>query len=401
MHDLAGRQLGRPAYHLLGGARRDHLSPYATVYAARRRARPRRADGRHDAAAWRRAVELGFRAVKMEVLFEDRASDRELVACIREGRRVVGDDVELLVDFGYRWRDWRDALWVLRRLEGERLFLAEATLPHDDLASHARLAARVETRVGGAELASTWEECRAWLDVGRVDVLQPDVARAGGLTELRRICQSAAGARRRRGAALLETGINAAAARQLQAASAEVPLIETLVPELWTAPLRDGLVAPEPPVVDGRIELPRPRALAWSCSATSSHATPSADAGRAAQPNDGPAARGDERGHVDAAHLADGLAERHRERLGLVRRRHQHRRRRRLAGPVHRLALAGHGAPVQERGRGLARRRASGPPAPARPGRPTARPTAAPGRPPSPGPGPGSPSCGRRRRRRW
>ena len=87
-------------------------------------------------------------------------------------------------------------------------------------------------------------------------MLQPDVARAGGLTELRRICQSAA----ERGALVIphcwKTGIDAAAARHLQAASAEVPLIETLVPELWTAPLRDGLVAPEPPVVDGRIELP-------------------------------------------------------------------------------------------------------------------------------------------------
>ena len=256
VHDLAGRQLGRPAYHLLGGARRDHLSPYATVYAGAVGERGLAELMEVTTQRMARAVELGFRAVKMEVLFEDRASDRDLVACIRDGRRVVGDDVELLVDFGYRWRDWRDAQWVLRRLEGERLFLAEAALPHDDLASHARLAARVETRVGGAELASTWEECRAWLDVGHVDVLQPDVARAGGLTELRRICQSAA----ERGAQVVphcwKTGIDAAAARQLQAASAEVPLIETLVPELWSAPLRDGLVAPEPPVVDGRIELP-------------------------------------------------------------------------------------------------------------------------------------------------
>jgi hypothetical protein len=156
-----------------------------------------------------RAVELGFRAVKMEVLFEDRASDRDLRRLHPRGPARRRRRRRLLVDFGYRWRDWRDAQWVLRRLEGERLFLAEAALPHDDLASHARLAGRVETRVGGAELASTWEECRAWLDVGRVDVLQPDVARAGGLTELRRICQSAA----ERGAQVVphcwKTGIDA------------------------------------------------------------------------------------------------------------------------------------------------------------------------------------------------
>jgi L-rhamnonate dehydratase len=33
LHDLAGKQLGRPVYHLLGGARRPYLTPYATCYA--------------------------------------------------------------------------------------------------------------------------------------------------------------------------------------------------------------------------------------------------------------------------------------------------------------------------------------------------------------------------------
>jgi L-rhamnonate dehydratase len=211
-----------------------------------------------------RAVSLGFAAVKMEVLYGDVARDRDLVSAIQEGRRVIGDDVELLVDFGYRWSDWREALWALRRLEDSRVFLAEATLPHDDLLSHARLAERVETRIGGAEFASTWEECRAWLDHGGVDVLQPDVARAGGLTELSRIAQSAA----ERGALVVphcwKTGINAAAARHLQAATKNVPYVEMLVPELWRSPLRETLVRPEPVLVDGRVELPRTPGLGVS-----------------------------------------------------------------------------------------------------------------------------------------
>jgi L-rhamnonate dehydratase len=32
LHDLVGRQLGRPAYELLGGARREALTPYGTVW---------------------------------------------------------------------------------------------------------------------------------------------------------------------------------------------------------------------------------------------------------------------------------------------------------------------------------------------------------------------------------
>jgi L-alanine-DL-glutamate epimerase-like enolase superfamily enzyme len=192
----------------------------------------------------------------MEVLFEHLANDRDLVAAIREGRATIGDDVELLVDFGYRWTHWRDACWVLNQLEDCRIWLAEATLPHHDLVSHAHLVDRVHTRVGGAEFATTLEECRAWLEVGHVDVLQADITRCGGLSEMRRVAEMAA----QHGAEVVphcwKTGINAAAARQLQAACTNVPWIETLVPELFPSPLRTELVGPEPTVREGRIELP-------------------------------------------------------------------------------------------------------------------------------------------------
>ena len=256
LHDLAGKQLGRPTFHLLGGARQPHITPYATCYAGPVGERSLSEMLEATLDLLERARSLGFRAVKMEVLFEGAASDREIVDCIREGRRAVGDDIELLVDFGYRWTDWRRALWTLDQVEDCRIYLAEATLPHDDLPSHAKLAQRVGTRIGGAEFATTWQECLAWLDIGRVDVVQPDVARAGGFTEMRRIAQSAV----ERGAMVIphcwKTGINAAAARHLQAATSNVPFVEMLVPSLWSAPLRDEVVVPEPVLDNGTIALP-------------------------------------------------------------------------------------------------------------------------------------------------
>jgi L-alanine-DL-glutamate epimerase-like enolase superfamily enzyme len=256
LHDLAGKQLGRPAFHLLGGARRDYVSPYATVYAGAARDRPLGELMERSRQLLERALAAGFRAVKLELIFEGAAGDRQLVDCIREARRTVGEEVELLVDFGYRWSHWRDALAVLRAVEDCRLWLVEAALSHDDLTGHARLAARAEPRIGGAELARTLEECVAWLDVGRVDVLQPDVARAGGLTGMRRIAELAAV----RGAEVVphcwKTGINAAAARHLQAASPNVPLIEMFTPELFDSPLRRELVRGEPTLREGRLPLP-------------------------------------------------------------------------------------------------------------------------------------------------
>jgi L-alanine-DL-glutamate epimerase-like enolase superfamily enzyme len=257
LHDLAGKQLGRPAYQLLGGTRREFLSPYATVYAGAAKQRPLRELMDRTCALLERACQAGFRAVKMEVIFERAATDRQLVDCIREGRRVLGDEIEMLVDFGYRWSHWRDALAVLRRVEDCRLWLVEAAVAHDDLIGHARLARRIEPRVGGAELATTVSECLAFIESGKVDVLQPDVARAGGLTGMRRIAELAAV----RGVEVVphcwKTGIDAAAARQLQAASPNVPWVEMVTPELYDSPLRRDLVGPEVELRDGRLPLPR------------------------------------------------------------------------------------------------------------------------------------------------
>lgn len=256
LHDLAGKQLGRPAYHLLGGARRDAIRPYATVYPGGVKGRTIGAMMDAIAASFELALERGFRAVKMEVIFGELVTDRELVRCIREGRELLGEDITLMIDFGYRWSDWREALWVLNRVADCDLYFAEATLRHDDLAGHRRLARSVETRVAGAELAATVWECREWIREGEVDVLQPDVSRCGGLGELRRIAEMAS----LEGVLVIphgwKTGITAAAAQHFQAATANAPYVELFHPEQFASPLRAELVAPEPVVVDGSIPLP-------------------------------------------------------------------------------------------------------------------------------------------------
>jgi L-rhamnonate dehydratase len=256
LYDLVGKQLGRPAYHLLGGARRPHLTPYATIYAGPVGERTLAEVVADLQARSERALELGFRAVKLEPLYEHLASDRELVGTIRELRGAIGAETVFMLDFGYRWHDWRQALWTLRRCEEYDVYFAEATLQHDDLAGHAKLAARLDMRICGAELAATVFECREWLERGGVDVLQPDPARCGGLTELRRIVDLAA----LHGAQVSphgwKTGINAAAARHFQAATPNAPYIEMFHPALYDSPLRAQLTAPEPEIVDGTIALP-------------------------------------------------------------------------------------------------------------------------------------------------
>jgi L-rhamnonate dehydratase len=256
LHDLVGKQLGRPVYELLGGARKETLSPYATVFPGLPQGRSLAELMRDIGRRFDAALECGFRAVKMECLFYDLVTDAQLVDAIREGRGMLGDDIPLMLDFGYRWSDWRAALWTLRRVEDCDIYFAEATLQHDDLEGHARLAERVETRVCGAEFAATRFECREWLTQAGVDVLQPDINRCGGLTEIGRIAELAA----YHAASVIphgwKTGITAAAGRHFHTATVNSPTFEFLSPLLWDSPIRSELVRPEPAIRDGRMELP-------------------------------------------------------------------------------------------------------------------------------------------------
>lgn len=257
LHDLAGQQLGLPVYKLLGGAARPAVTPYATIW-------PGLPHGRTLAALMadieqkaQHAIALGYRALKVEVMFERLADDAALVACIREARRMVGPDIKLAIDFGYRWRHWRDAAWVLERVADCDLLFAEATLQHDDLEGHARLAARSPVPVCGGELAATRWEIREWIERGRVDIVQPCITRAGGFTEMRRIVELCD----LHGVRVVPhgwtCGLGAACQLHLQAASTDMPWVEYLPPELYGSPLRAELVGPEARLSGGELPLPQ------------------------------------------------------------------------------------------------------------------------------------------------
>ena len=256
LYDLAGKQLGLPAYKLMGGARRERLRPYCTIYPGLPRGRSVATLMKEIERQFGAAIDAGFRAVKMEVLFYDLVTDAGLVDLIKDGRRMLGDGILMALDFGYRWHNWYDAKWVLDRIADCDIYFAEATLQHDDLDGHARLSAQSPIRVGGAEAAATRWEIHEWLTRGRVAVVQPNITRAGGLTEIRRIADLC----ELHGAQVIphgwKTGITAAAGRHFQAACPAAPLFEYVSPRVYDSLLRRELVTPEPEVEDGFMALP-------------------------------------------------------------------------------------------------------------------------------------------------
>jgi len=255
--DLAGKQLGVPVYKLLGGARTDRIRPYATCYPGDIYDGPMTPIVDEIARQAEIAVDQGITAIKVPVLFGDTTTDKQIVEFTADCRRMVGDDIVLALDFGYRWWDWHDAAWTMRRIEEYDIHFAEAPLRHDDLHGHARLAGVSPVRIGGAEFAAGRWEVREWLETGGVSLVQPGVSRAGGFTELMRIAEMC----EMYGAQLMPhsfaTGITDVANFHLQAAALTIPMVEFRSSRLGPSRLRTELVSPpEPEIVDGFAELP-------------------------------------------------------------------------------------------------------------------------------------------------
>jgi L-rhamnonate dehydratase len=254
--DLAGQVVGTPVWKLLEGAR-SPMRPYATIFPDLPQGRSLSELMAETARQMAKAQELGFAAVKMELLFEELAPDRLLVDLIREGRRLLGPDTGFALDFGYRWRDWQEARRVLDRVADCDILFAEATLQHDDLVGHRRLQQASAMPIAGAEFAVTRFEVLGWIRDGGVSVVQPDITRAGGFSELLRIADLC----ELEGVQLIPhgwgAGIGAMASLHLQAAALAVPWVEYRDHRLLPSTLRERLVQPAcVPLRDGKVPLP-------------------------------------------------------------------------------------------------------------------------------------------------
>ena len=214
-----------------------------------------------------RNVVIGFLGTQLDLgkrrewrpsvqLCQHRTFPVDRLELIHDGRRMLGEDITMALDFGYRWSNWHDALWVLQCIADCNIYFAEATLQHDDLEGHARLAAMSPIRICGAEAAAGRHEVREWIERGRVSVVQPNITRSGGLTEMRRIADMADLA----GVQVIphgwKTGITSAAGRHFQTACPAVPFFEYVSPHVFESRLRRELTSPEATIKDGRMDIP-------------------------------------------------------------------------------------------------------------------------------------------------
>ncbi|MBI5693862.1 MAG: galactonate dehydratase [Verrucomicrobia bacterium] len=241
--DLLGKHLATPVHQLLGGAVRDRIRLYGWVNVT--------TTGDYIESAARLAAEQHFTAFKCTITdamrpLESRARITEAAERFHALRQRLGDAIDIGVDLHGRCTP-AVSRQIAHLLEPDHpLFLEEPVLGDDPAALRDLAAATRVPLATGERLYTRWQ-FQDLVAQRAVAVVQPDVAHAGGISELRRIA-AAAEAREIAFAPHCPLGpVALAACLQLAAATPNflcqehVTLGETLLTEPFV--VRDGFVA--------------------------------------------------------------------------------------------------------------------------------------------------------------
>lgn len=176
--DLKGKLMGQPVHVLLGGKRRDRVSVYATgMYFT---------EGGDLSAKLAREAEgyaaQGFRAMKMKV-GHSLAQDIKNVTAVRA---AIGPNLALMIDSNHAYNR-SEARALCRAVESLGVAWFEEPLSPEDYVGYAELRQQTDIPIAGGECEYLVHGFKRLLDAQCVDIVQPDVCSAGGITEMQRI----------------------------------------------------------------------------------------------------------------------------------------------------------------------------------------------------------------------
>lgn len=184
--DIKGKWLNVPVYELLGGRCRDRIKVYGWV------------GGDRPSDVVRSALELknaGYQAIKMngttEMSYVDSYSKiDEVVERMASVREAVGKDFDIGIDFHGRVHKSMARILAKELEPYHPMFIEEPLLPEylDELktiVNHTSIPLAT-----GERLYSRWDYKRLF-EQGLVDIIQPDLSHAGGITETKKLASVA------------------------------------------------------------------------------------------------------------------------------------------------------------------------------------------------------------------
>lgn len=178
--DILGKSAGKPVWQLAGG-HRDKVQVYGSGGFL-----PYSIDQIIEEAEGFRAQ--GCRHYKFKV---GRPDVMENVHRVREVRKSLGDDMEILIDANQRW-DVATNIRVANLLEDCALFWYEEPVLADNIGECAEIARAIATPVATGENEYTRYGFRDLIEAKAAQYLNPDIHRAGGFSEMMKIAHLAA-----------------------------------------------------------------------------------------------------------------------------------------------------------------------------------------------------------------
>lgn len=243
--DIAGQAAGQPVHRLLGGMGRTEVNAYASSVMW--------ADDRSVEEEVRLVIEAGYKEIKIKIghPVEDAIARGHFV------RRLVGDKVKLYADANWAF-DVDDALRVAHGLADAGYDFFEEPIIAHDREGYRILARRSPIRLAAGEADYVSSEALARLADRSVGLIQPDIARSGGVTETWRIAELAAAHHTAFAPHMGLSGAICAAASLHVAAAAET--FRTYESMYYENPLRTELCEPvigeRDQLKDGKLPIP-------------------------------------------------------------------------------------------------------------------------------------------------
>jgi D-galactarolactone cycloisomerase len=177
--DLRAKAYGQPLYMFLGGRQRDKVPSYASSL--------RMGEKSAVLETAHQFLDLGFKGMKIKIGKNPHSihADLRLIEAIR---KEVGDDIMLAVDANCSYHeDYKMALRIGRGLEGYGIRWFEEPISPDNIRGYKYLHDNLDIPIAWGESSFTRFDFANMFLEDCIDIVQPDVCRVGGLTEVARI----------------------------------------------------------------------------------------------------------------------------------------------------------------------------------------------------------------------
>jgi len=188
--DLKGKLLGLPVYKLLGGSVREKIMVYANGWYTNP------GSPKLNAEESKKVIEMGYKAIKFDPFGQQNfytLSKEEFYLSenrIKEVRKAVGRNVEILIE-GHAKFNLMTAVKISEMIKKYEPLFFEEPVSEENISELSELKKHTNMSIATGERLYTKFPFGEIIDKNAADVLQPDIANAGGLTELKKISNMA------------------------------------------------------------------------------------------------------------------------------------------------------------------------------------------------------------------